>query len=467
MEIIEQRADTRPGAAPADARQDGGHPHASGFATHELTVAEIDEILAIRDPTLRNLRVTIGYHDLSHALASVLGYEDANWCTFAVWASREAGRFVRGESVEGTLGRMLDGLKLSKRATDGRQARHAALKAMLGKAVARVVSAQLDQLDHEAHTTAIKQLRDADDLGPGDLSRFVTLLFEDFSAHISRGNTVVFDEIARALVPFVAQLRKDPEDARALETLIDELDPSDRPAHQGGQRSLKRALSTYARARRERDPARRSALVYLANCLIGDQEQTALQTEIMLALEAPIDLLVMRLAKDLVRGYNPSPLHWVANTAFRRLVLPIGAPIASMIWKAVATHAMMALHLPNEKLYLGDDMPPLPSGEAFPPALVELLDDEAKRCVDYFNFAYGNTLFGTGAHDWSSFPERMNSITNLFRSRQQTRALFLPPFTATAMAKIRANHIPAKLDRLGGRAPSPIWGSSGRPPQAR
>src|SRR5688572_26321752 len=70
-------------------RRDAGH--------HLLTLPEIDRILATQDDQLRNLRVTLGYHDLSRGLARLVGYENANWCTFAVWASRQAGVFVRGE----------------------------------------------------------------------------------------------------------------------------------------------------------------------------------------------------------------------------------------------------------------------------------------------------------------------------------------------------------------------------------
>ena len=48
------------------------------------------------DPVLRNLRITLGYHDLARALASRLG-PGANWFAFAVWASKQAGQTIRGE----------------------------------------------------------------------------------------------------------------------------------------------------------------------------------------------------------------------------------------------------------------------------------------------------------------------------------------------------------------------------------
>jgi hypothetical protein len=60
----------------------------------------IEAVIALdAQPALRNLRITQVYHDSSRALATVLGDANLNWCTFAVWASKTAGRFVRGEPV--------------------------------------------------------------------------------------------------------------------------------------------------------------------------------------------------------------------------------------------------------------------------------------------------------------------------------------------------------------------------------
>src|SRR5262249_19104655 len=62
------------------------------------SVSEVDEIAAAADPVLRNLRITLAYHDLSAALSARLG-PGANWCTFATWASRQAGHTIRGEDL--------------------------------------------------------------------------------------------------------------------------------------------------------------------------------------------------------------------------------------------------------------------------------------------------------------------------------------------------------------------------------
>ncbi|XYH98484.1 hypothetical protein ACMHYB_01600 [Sorangium sp. So ce1128] len=425
---------------------------------HKLTIEEADEILALEDQLLRNLRVTVAYHDLSHALAAILGYEDVSWCSFAVWASRQAGGFIRGDAVEGPLGWVAQGLRIVKRdLPPERQELYDQLKKEFGKFKARELLKWWDALDLVAYMSTVEKLYDHE---VGSVEHLVTLLFDTLSANISIGNTEVFREIAPAFVQFIDLLEEDAADA-TFNDFIHELDRSDRPAHLGGQRSLKLALHTYRKASRERDPARRSALMFLANCFVGDQEQTRLQTVIKLALGMPVEEVANDIAKRFGRGYNPSTGRWIANVTLRRILLPIGTSIASLIWKAAATRSMMVLHLPNERLNLGEDVPYLPSGEAYPPHLLDLVEEEARQCVNQFNFAYGKTLKGTGARDWSNFPERMNFATNMFRSRQQTRALFLPPFTPNAMEKIRSNFIPTNRSALGGTAPPPMQVQNG------
>src|SRR5688572_30222722 len=63
------------------------------------TVSEVDAISSIADPVLRNLRITQCYHELSGAIVTRVA-PGANWCTFATWASRQAGQTIRGEDFE-------------------------------------------------------------------------------------------------------------------------------------------------------------------------------------------------------------------------------------------------------------------------------------------------------------------------------------------------------------------------------
>ena len=66
------------------------------------TVAEVERIAALADPVVRNLQITQCYFELSAAVASHIG-PGANWCTFATWASRQAGQTIRKEDLARTL----------------------------------------------------------------------------------------------------------------------------------------------------------------------------------------------------------------------------------------------------------------------------------------------------------------------------------------------------------------------------
>ena len=64
------------------------------------SLERIDWIIGLDDdPVRRNLLITQCYHDLSTQLARVLGGGNANWCTFATWASRTAGGFIREDEI--------------------------------------------------------------------------------------------------------------------------------------------------------------------------------------------------------------------------------------------------------------------------------------------------------------------------------------------------------------------------------
>ena len=61
-------------------------------------VEEVRAICRIENSLIRNLRITECYHRLSTAIAQRVG-PGANWCTFATWASRQAGCTIRGEDL--------------------------------------------------------------------------------------------------------------------------------------------------------------------------------------------------------------------------------------------------------------------------------------------------------------------------------------------------------------------------------
>ena len=66
------------------------------------TVEDVARIADISDPVIRNLNITQGYYELSQAMSK---YTDGNpnWCTFAVWASKQAGQSIRKEDLVRTF----------------------------------------------------------------------------------------------------------------------------------------------------------------------------------------------------------------------------------------------------------------------------------------------------------------------------------------------------------------------------
>jgi hypothetical protein len=62
-------------------------------------IEEVEQIAGLSDPVIRNLRITECYSRLAAAVTA----DGANWCTFATWASRQAGRTIRGEDMLAAL----------------------------------------------------------------------------------------------------------------------------------------------------------------------------------------------------------------------------------------------------------------------------------------------------------------------------------------------------------------------------
>ncbi len=89
--------------------------------------AEVKAIVAVEDAVIRNLRITECYAQLSAAMRAQVG-EGANWCTFATWASRQAGCTIRGEDL---------GDRLSDLARGGWTLRHPVRSSVARPAAAR------------------------------------------------------------------------------------------------------------------------------------------------------------------------------------------------------------------------------------------------------------------------------------------------------------------------------------------
>ena len=359
---------------------------------------DVRRICAIANPVVRNLEITYCYSRLAAAFAA-RHPGGANWCTYATWASRQAGRTIRGEdfveSLERTLGKQ--GWLLHPLATLGRR---------LVRRGLFQPGTRLGRLTAELHT-------------PFDA-------FERASDAVARGNLKVFEEIGLEFARYLAG-----------ELSLDELRPGDPPE---GQRYLRQAFSRYERLRLEHDPSMRMQLTVLANLEIGFHEQTRLQPQILEALDAAY-ATQEDLGRRTLEALVPSAASWWA--VFRRPAAAVlGAAAAGIqrsagrVAREVITASFMVLSLPGRVLALGTNL-----ADAFPQALVEPADRDLVRFLARFE-PVPPALDDCGAHDWSELRERMHYIAHLFRAFHEDGELTRAPFTPEQVASFGRGVVP-------------------------
>jgi hypothetical protein len=368
--------------------------------TGEVTPTEADvaRICAIANPLVRNLQITDCYARLSRAFAARTG-QRANWCTFATWASRQAGRTIRGEDLGDTLRRRLRAPTRLWRPLE------AIWRWLLRRGLLDPGS-RLGRVAHEIHT-------------PFDA-------FERSSDAVARGNLKVFEEIARE---FARYLRLCPADAelssQSFTAWLAPLRPGDPP---DGQDQLIRAFSYYQRQSHETDPGTRAGLVLLANLCIGLHEQNRLQPEIAEAVNAPL-VTADDLGDRVLTALVPSSRRWAS--ALRKPAAGALGWVAARVRSAAArlsreviTERLMVLTLPPDVvLSLGHHLE-VPVPAVLAGAHVEEL---AAFLRTYDPCQPGQ--FTSGARDWCDLPQRMHFILHLFRAYQEEGALFAKPFT--------------------------------------
>ena len=379
------------------------------------TVDDIASIAAIDNPVLRNLRITECYADLSAAMRVRTGGA-ADWCTFATWASRQAGSTIRGEDFLATLDRTL-----------GRRswllAPLASVKRWLLRKGLFQPDTRLGRVVAEIHT-------------PFDA-------FERASREVAAGNLKVFAEIGREFARFMATVpvdaAEDSPDFLAFAAGLRLGQPPD------GQQYLREAFAHYQRQRRESDPGARAAWILLANLKIGLHEQMRLQPQITAAVDAPI-VTAEDLGARVLDVLIPSSRNWprLAHDPLSKVIGWLAARVrreARKVTQEVVTDALMVLAVPVDMkptyaaLALGRDLdapvPPL-LGAAHP-----FLDSFVK---EYDPCPPGGTQ--CGAKDWCDLRQRMHYIVHLFRAYANTPSLFVRPFTAEQVASLRRGVIP-------------------------
>lgn len=382
------------------------------------TVEDIDRIAALEDAVIRNLQITQCYHELSAVLMERLG-ENANWCTFATWASKQAGQTIRKDD----LARFLEGL-----IAFAPKVRQAAI------GVARIAQKMVSESSLDEILTAV--------WGSLNLPKAI----DRSSQAVGVGNKKVFEEIGREFARFNATCLNDP--APNTEKILDfcaGLFPGDPP---DGQAYLRQAFFYLYNALFEPDDCRRAELMLLSNTLIGYHEQTRLQPEIKAALDGPI-LDEMGYMQRLLTSLFPRTAAFLLLT--RNLIMrALGRPpllelaIRGLLASALAslreslTEALMTISIPkNIQLRLYRDL----TG-AYPADLQQITNSDLRLLLEQIDPTKDN-LADSGAVDWSDLPERLHFIVDLFRLYQQDRDLFEPPYSPDQIVELKAGRLPA------------------------
>lgn len=339
------------------------------------TVADVDRIASIADPVARNHEITACYHDLSRATAERLG-QVSNWCTFATWASAQAGCTIRGEDLERAVERRL-------------------------------------------HNSAVLQ-----DLARDQAERLRQILREQAplrraSAAVARGNLKVFAEIGREFAQFMQN--------QPLAQFLEHLRPGHPPE---GQQLLRDAFAAYARAADSQDPRKRAQLIFYANLLVGFHEQTRLQPEIREALDvARNDLESLRplLLQTLLPGWWQRARHVLARMLGRKMPMDILIDrlleeVCSEV-REITTSQLMTLQLPLGIIRLGRDLP-----ATYPATLSEITEPELAAMIQ--RIADGYAKRRAHERDWSDFDYRMHFIGEMFRCYQERTELLQAPSPA-------------------------------------
>jgi hypothetical protein len=346
---------------------------------------EVEAVAAMPDPVLRNLRITECYYRLSRAMAARTG-ACSNWCTFAVWASRQAGRTIRGEDllarfksyavVESSWWRPVEAL----------------WRALVRRGVFHPGTA-LGRLVQQVHS-------------PFDA-------FELASAAVARGNLKVFTEIGLEFARYLRDCPADaPVDSGAMKSFVARLRPGEPP---DGQDYLRRAFTRYQAQAFARDAAVRAGFISLANLEIGVHEQTRLEPEIREALEAA------PAAAEGLLGYVIWGLRRFSRDLSRRAI----------------TECMMVLALPGDvSLPLGSHL-----DRPFPGDLRNVRDAEFLQLVTLYEPGEG-VPDDCGASDWAALNQRLHYISHFFRAFHASPELLEAPFTPEQTRKIRDGRIP-------------------------
>ena len=378
------------------------------------TVTDVNRIAAVADPIVRNLQITQCYAELSAIIAARTGI-GANWCTFATWASKQAGQTIRQEDLVRRFRQIVtDTPALNEAAAD----------------VAGEVSA--------SGAESVRDVREVEETLWDVLDPKAP--FDRASDAVARGNRKVFVEIGYEFARFYAGCFGDADFSQArIDQFCSGLKPGVPPE---GQQYLRQAFTHYYQALFTLDETLRAQLLLLANIEIGYHEQTRLQPEIVEALDASV-VDPRTLSRRLLKALFPYPLWvtrlWLQYREWRGRPLLIDGAMDRFVERVrylahlVITESMMTIGLPKgQYLRLGHDL-----RAEYPQSLASLSNPELVALLKQVDPTVDSNE-ASGAVDWGNLADRLHFIVDMFRCYQEWPLLHTAPFTEDQVAAIEA-----------------------------
>ena len=379
------------------------------------TTAEIDRIASLAEPVLRNITITHCYYELSAAFARRMG-PVANWCTFATWASKQAGQTIRRQDLQSSLEAMLQ--------------HEPEIEAALSLVITLAKQAGAQQ--------SFEQLRQS------ALGTMLAASAAHASNAVSRGNKKVFEEIAPEFSRFMAACFGDKEyDQSHIDAFSELLLPGTPPL---GQAYLRNAFTCYYRALFEKDPKQKAELNLLANLQIGFHEQNRLQPEIADALDASLfdvqkikTRLLDKLLSDI--SFRSKFILFVKRIAGKtglldKAIESLVERIQYHLRRALTVHLMTLTIPPDNCLHLGRDL-----SMPYHDELKQLVNADLVALLQQTD-PTPDSLLESGADDWANLAERMHFIGELFRCCHASKELFDPAFTPGQVEALKQGRLP-------------------------
>jgi hypothetical protein len=365
------------------------------------TIEDVARIAGISDPVIRNLNITQGYYELSQAMSKHTD-GNPNWCTFAVWASKQAGQSIRNEDLSRTFENLFHN--------------------------SPEITLLLNTLSH--HSAVIKNLPEVKAVS-SFIIKFLNpdSVFEHSAQAVAEGNKKVFAEIGGEFARFLSVFKSEQDFTEEnISKFYSAFKPGNPP---DGQQMLKDAFTSYFEARKQTDGKVKAELILYSNLLIGYHEQTRLQPQIVEALNAAFtseNELKANLLRELLPGFWLRILFYISKLLQRKLPLDEATDqllnLAKLKMREVITDCMMTLHIPNnELLRLGEDLK-----RKFPQRLEHISSSTLKELLNKID-PTPDSLKESGAKDWGDLSDRIHFIADLFRAYFEHPQLYNQPFT--------------------------------------